>query len=126
MSRLPPRRRVPCCSDPGSPFGAAALGGANAGQLPVALRVVSAFATVAWLFAALIVLSHHQGAPRCVLPNALVWWGTRVSAGLLAAGTLMNVASSSPWERYGWGPFTLIMLVLCIALIRNGANGPRG
>jgi hypothetical protein len=29
-------------------------------------------------------------------------------------GALMNIASSSGWERFGWGPFSLILGVLCL------------
>ena len=40
--------------------------------------------------------------------------------GLLGLGTLMNSASPGPWERLGWGPFTLVMFVLGIVLARSG------
>ena len=39
--------------------------------------------------------------------------------GLLAVGTVVNLASSSPWERFGWGPFSLTMLTLCLILARD-------
>jgi hypothetical protein len=33
---------------------------------------------------------------------------------------LMNFASSSPWERFGWGPFTLVLFLLGVVLARGG------
>jgi hypothetical protein len=103
----------------GAPFGAAALGGANTGQLPGALRVVTAVAAVVWSAAALIALG--RGRYRLVpVPAAVSWWGTWVLACLLGIGALMNFASSSSWERFGWGPCTLVMFALCIALARSG------
>jgi hypothetical protein len=103
----------------GAPFGAAALGGANLGQLPDPLRMVTGFATLLWLCAALLVLS-RGGLPLFPVPSALSRIGTWVLVGLLGVGTLLNLASSSPWERFGWGPFTLVMSVLGIVLARSG------
>ena len=77
----------------GAPFGSAAFGGANAGTLPLDLRLVSGLAAVVW-----------------------------VLAGLTAVGALMNAASSSPWERFGWAPFTLSLSILCIVLARSGRD----
>ena len=48
-----------------APFGAAALGGTNPGQLPEAIRFVTAFPAVMWLFASLIVLA-RAGPLRAV------------------------------------------------------------
>ena len=53
------------------------------------------------------------------LPRTVARAGTRVLAALLALGACMNFASSSPWERFGWGPYSLTMLVLCIILARS-------
>ncbi|HEX8508844.1 MAG TPA: serine hydrolase domain-containing protein [Propionibacteriaceae bacterium] len=33
---------------------------------------------------------------------------------------LLNVASSSSWERFGWGPFTLVLFILGVVLARSG------
>jgi len=103
----------------GAPFGAAALGGANPGQFPDALRLVAALQTVVWLFAALLVLTRGGLAPFPVL-KAVSWVGTWALVGLLGLGTLMQFASSSPWERFGWGPFTLVMFLLGVVLARSG------
>ena len=103
----------------GAPMGAAAMGGVNSGRLPDELRVVTGLSAVAWSFAALVVLARGD---RAVVPvrGAVVRVGTWVLVGLLALGSLMNVASSGPWERFGWGPFTFILFGLCLVLARSG------
>ena len=103
----------------GAPLGEAALGGGNPGQLPDTLRVVTALSTVAWLCAALLVLA-RGGVAVIALPKAVTRAGAWVLVGLLGLGTLVNFASSSPWERLGWGPFTLVMLTLGVVLARSG------
>ena len=104
----------------GAPFGAAAQGGTNPGQLPDDLRVARGIAAIIFLFAALVVLA-RGGRNQVHLPAAVVRVGTWVIVVLLGVGVLMNVASSSPWERYGWGPFTLVLFVLSVVLARGGA-----
>jgi hypothetical protein len=39
---------------------------------------------------------------------------------LLAAGAVMNAASSSPWERFGMAPFIVAMTALSWRLARSG------
>lgn len=106
----------------GAPFGVAAMGGANLGTLPDEMRLVSGFLTLGWSFAALVVLA-RGGRVRIPVPPAVARAGTWVLVGLLGLGSVMNFASSSPWERWGWGPFTLIMFGLCLALARSGDRG---
>jgi hypothetical protein len=103
----------------GAPLGAAALGGTNSGQLPDSLRLVTGVSTVLWLLAALLVLA-RGGYALISLPEAVSRVGTWVLVGLLGLGTLMNFASSSLWERFGWGPFTLVLLMLGVVLVRSG------
>lgn len=105
----------------GAPFGRAAFGGATVGTLPPELRVASAVATGLWVLAALHALS-RGGVTRRLrrLGNGRVTW---VLAGLTAVGALMNAASSSPWERFGWAPFTLSLSILCVLLARSGRDG---
>lgn len=103
----------------GAPFGAAALGGANEGQLPGELRVASAVSALIWTFATFIVLA-RGGFAISPLPLGLARWGTWILVGYLALGVLMNAASFSPWERFGWAPFTLVLFVLTLLLARGG------
>ena len=107
----------------GAPFGAAAFGGGNAGQLPTGLRIASAISAVVWLLAALIVLA-RGGFAVSPLPRAVSRWGTWALVGLLGLGALMNFASASPWERFGWGPVALTLAVLCLILARGGVEAP--
>ena len=104
---------------PGAPLGAAAMGGINPGRLPDAVRLVTGFSTAVWLFAALIVLT-RGGRALVPLPQAVSRVGAWVLVGLLGLGALMNFASSSPWERFGWGPFTLVLFMLGVVLARSG------
>jgi len=106
----------------GAPLGAAAMGGTNPGTLPHDLRFVTGIATLVWLLAALVVLA-RGGRALAPVPSGVARAGTWALVGLLGLGTLMNFASSSPWERFGWGPFTLIMFGLCVALARSGSSG---
>jgi hypothetical protein len=105
----------------GAPFGRAAFGGAHAGTLPEEFRVVCAVAAGLWALAALHVLS-RGGVIRRIrrLADSHITW---VLAGLTAVGALMNAASSSPWERFGWAPYTLGLSILCVLLTRSGRDG---
>ena len=108
----------------GAPLGAAAQGGTNPGQLPDPLRLVTGPLVVVWLFATLLVLA-RGGIALLPLLSGVTRLGTWVLVGLLAMGALMNFASSSPWERFGWGPFTLVLLILGVVLARSGLPAGR-
>ncbi len=106
----------------GAPFGTAAMGGSNPGSLPEALRLVTGFAALVWFLAALVVLA-RGGHALVPVPPAVARAGTWFLVGLLGLGAVMNFASPSPWERFGWGPFTLLMFGLCVVLARS--DGPK-
>jgi hypothetical protein len=97
----------------GAPLGRAAWGGFYEQQLPIGLRIASSVAVGVWVLAALIVLG-RGGFQVVPLPHGVLRWGTWVLVGLLFVGALMNIASSSGWERFGWGPVALILGVLCL------------
>jgi hypothetical protein len=97
----------------GAPLGGAAWGGAYEGQLPMGLRIASGVAVAVWVLAAMVVLG-RAGFRVVLLPYSVLRWGTWVLVVLLLVGALMNMASSSGWERYGWGPFALILALLCL------------
>jgi hypothetical protein len=103
----------------GAPLGRAAWGGTHAGTLPRNLRIASAVAVLVWLSATLVVLRRGGLGPLAV-PYPLAYWGTWILCGLLLLGALMNVASSSPWERYFWGPYALVLAGLCFLAGRGG------
>ncbi len=43
--------------------------------------------------------------------------GAWIVVGVLTFGGLLNFASPSPWERFGWGPFSLILAGLCALIV---------
>jgi hypothetical protein len=100
----------------GVAWGFAAYGGTSATLSPE-LRVASGVASVVWLLAAAVVLGRagYWGSPRWA---ALFSRGTLLVAGLLTLGALVNFASSSAWERFGWGPLALLLAIGCVLLSR--------
>jgi hypothetical protein len=76
-------------------------------------------AVVIWILAALIVLG-RAGSEVSPFPDAVERRGTWILVGLLPVGALMNVVSSSPWERYLWGPLALVLAVLTLVVAVNG------
>jgi hypothetical protein len=106
----------------GVPWGRAAYGGTSA-TLASELRVASGVATVVWLLAAAVVLGRagYWGSARW---SGFFPRGTWVVAVLLALGAVVNYASSSPWERFGWGPLALLLAILCVVLARSRASVP--
>ena len=103
----------------GAPWGVAAYGGADPGRLPPELRVASAVQACVWLLAGLTALSRGGVAPSPI-PDTLSRRAVWTFAGLLAVGTVVNAASSSRWERFGWAPFLLVLTVLTFELARSG------
>ncbi|MEP7762528.1 hypothetical protein [Sanguibacter sp. 25GB23B1] len=101
----------------GAPLGDAAWSGAHSGVLPDELRVASSVSAVVWLLAAVVVLA--RGGMGVPLPPRAALGGTRVILGILGVGAVMNAASSSPWERYGWAPFIVVLLVIVARLARR-------
>jgi hypothetical protein len=104
----------------GAPLGRAAWGG-GAAELPVGLRVASGFAVGVWLFASALVL-RRAGLRSAPLPQTVARWGAWILVGLLALAAVMNFASSSMWERVIWGPFSVVMLLLCGIVARGSAS----
>ena len=103
----------------GAPWGAAAYGGADPGRLPPELRVASAVQACVWLLAGLTALS-RGGVAASPIPDTLSRRAVWTFAGLLAVGTVVDAASSSRWERFGWAPFLLVLTVLTFELARSG------
>lgn len=104
----------------GAPLGRAAWGGREA-RLPMRLRRASAVAVVIWIVAALVILG-RAGMPVVALPGVVLEWGAWALVVLSFLGALVNFASSSPWERFGWGPLALVLglLSLVVASSRSG------
>jgi hypothetical protein len=101
----------------GAPLGRAAMGGTHT-YLPAGLRIVSAVAALVWPLAALVVF--RRGGYRVPLISTRgARAGTWVLVGLLSLGVLMNLASSSGWERFLQAPITAVMLALCVLVARS-------
>lgn len=101
----------------GAPLGAAAWGGAQVGSLPAELRVASAVSTPIWSLAAAVVL-RRGGRGLRLIPGQVARWGTWVLVVLLLVGAVMNALSPSPWERFLWAPYALLMAALCVIAAR--------
>lgn len=99
----------------GAPLGRAAWGGGHEGRLPASLRRSSAVAVLVWVIAAVVILG-RAGTRLIGLPDPVFTWGAWILGGVLVAGALMNFASSSPWERFGWGPLALVLAGLCLVV----------
>ena len=93
----------------GAPLGRASWGGSHEGALPANLRIASACAVIVWSFAALVILGRADLGP---LTGGYLRWASWVLVGVLVVGALMNAASKSPWERFSWAPFTLVLAAL--------------
>ncbi len=104
----------------GAPLGHAGWGGQHA-RLSSRLRIASAVAAVIWILATLIVLG-RAGFEVSPLPDVAERWGTWILVGLLPVGALMNIASSSPWERYLWAPLALILALLTLVVALNASS----
>ncbi len=103
----------------GAPWGQAAWGGRHRRTLPAGLRLASAATAVAACpLMALYVLRSAEVIDAPPLPGAgaVAMW---VLVGYFALGTLANLASRSPRERF-WGPVALALAVCC-AVIALGA-----
>jgi hypothetical protein len=98
----------------GAPLGHAAWGGANR-VIPARLRRASAVAAVVWLLAAVLVLG-RGGVLDLPLPEIVVIGGAWALVVLSALGALVNLASSSRWERYGWAPYAAVLAVLSLVV----------
>ena len=71
-----------------------------------------------WPLAALVVL--RRGGYRVPLISLRVSRaGTWVLVGLLSLGVLMNLASSSDWERFLQAPLAAVLAVLCLVVARG-------
>ncbi len=105
----------------GVPWGKAAWGGSQATLAPE-LRVASSASSVAFVGAALVVLG-RAGYWRFRFSRVfhIGTWFLAVAMGL---GAIMNLASSSVWERFIWAPVALL-LALSSFVVARGRGGER-
>ena len=98
----------------GAPLGRAAWGGAVA-RLPSRLRRASAVSAVIWLVGAVVILG-RVGIEIVPLPAIVTTVGAWVLVVVSVLGAIVNVASSSRWERFGWGPLALLLAFLSLVV----------
>ena len=101
----------------GAPLGEAAWGGTTEGRLSTGLRVGSAISLVVYAVSAALIL-RRAGFRVPWVSRAVARIGSWVLVGLLALGTLANFLSQSPWERFLFGPVTLVLTGLCFVVAR--------
>lgn len=94
----------------GAPLGRAAWGGRSA-VLTDRLRRASAVAVVIWLFASVVILARAR-VVVVPLPDVVLDVGAWALVVLSVLGALVNLASSSSWERFGWAPLAGVLAVL--------------
>jgi hypothetical protein len=99
----------------GAPLGRAAWGGAHR-VLPPRLRRASAVSCVVWLMAVVIILWRAGLIDVPALPSLVPVIGTWLLVVVSAVGALVNLASSSPWERFGWAPYAATLAVLSLVV----------
>ena len=103
----------------GAPLGRAAWGGGSA-ELSELQRVASGGMALVWGGAAAAFLAFSgdlaEGRHRGSRGLRRVVWAV---AGVGGVGTLMNLASPSPWERAIWAPVALATAVLAAVAARS-------
>ena len=67
------------------------------------------------------VLVHAQVIATGRRARGIARWSIWGFAALFSLSALANFASSSPWERFGWAPFAVVLVVCCVFL----ALGPK-
>ncbi len=107
----------------GAPLGAAAWGGAESVLSPER-RVSSGVAAVILLVEALIVCGRAGMLAKTAGWMRVFRVGIWVVVAQLALNTLANLASSSPYERYGMSLVTLALAGLCAAVARSTVGAP--
>jgi len=103
----------------GAPLGRAAWGGKSR-ELPANLRRASAVAVVIWLVAAVVILG-RAGIEIVPLPDLVLVWGAWALVVISVLGAIVNAASSSPWERFGWAPLSVILALLSLVVASSPA-----
>jgi hypothetical protein len=102
----------------GAPWGAAAWGGQNPGRLPARLRVASLVAAAVLAFIAWVVAAAAGVVAVSPLPQLWLGPATWIATGYFGLGTIANLISRSPVERW-WSPVALATAVCC-AIVATG------
>ncbi|MDE0983990.1 MAG: hypothetical protein OSA52_04935 [Yoonia sp.] len=95
----------------GAPWGEWAMGGRWRGVLPRALRFAAVFQAFALLGLVAIVLA-HTGLINWDIPVWMIW----VVVVVMAASSVMNVATPSRKERLLWAPIVTLAFLSALAI----------
>ena len=93
----------------GAPLGRAAWGG---GRIACRRACGSRARARSWFLLAATIVLGRAAIQISPLPPAVLRWGTLILVALLPLGAIMNLASSSPWDRFLWGPLALALALL--------------
>lgn len=104
----------------GVPLGKAAFGGASAALSPQ-LRAASALSALLILGAIWTVLARSGRIAAGRRARSISRWLIWGFAALFSLSAFANFTSSSPWERFGWGPFA-VGLVACCVIVALGSS----
>jgi hypothetical protein len=63
-----------------------------------------------------VIILGRAGVMSVPLPSIALSIGAWALVGVSALGALVNVASSSPWERFGWAPYSAALAVLSLVV----------
>jgi hypothetical protein len=77
-----------------------------------------------WIFASAIVLG-RAGIRLVPMSDAFVRRGTWILFGVSVLAAIVNFASPSGWERFTWGPVSVVLAVLCFVVARGGVERDR-
>jgi len=75
---------------------------------------------VIWVLAAIVILG-RAGIQVVPLPNVILVWGAWALVVVSVLGAIVNVASSSPWERFGWAPLSIVLALLSFVVASSPA-----
>ncbi len=98
----------------GAPWGQVAMGGQYPGTFPPALRVAAAVqAGLLLLMAAIVYVRAGLVWPRWFRASRFAIWFV---VAFSCVATLLNLITSSAWERRLWAPVAALMLVSSLAV----------
>ena len=98
----------------GAPWGQVAMGGKFPGTFPPAMRVAAAVqAAILLLIAAIVLVRAGVLWPRWFRASRIGIWFV---VGFSSLATLLNLITSSTWERRLWAPAAVLMLACSLAV----------
>lgn len=108
----------------GAPWGQVAMGGQYPGTFPPVMRVAAAIqAVILLLFVATVLTRAGLVWPRWFPASRVGIW---VVVGFSCLATILNLVTSSVWERRMWAPAAALMLACSLAVALLSRDRPVG